>query len=204
MRERSVSSETVVRQSSSGRLHYRVIVLNELRSERLLLRRWRASDLDPFAAMNADARVMEVLSAHAHPRRDGGRHRENGRGVRASRIQAPFIGFVGLSVPSFDTHFMPCVEIGWRVAFEHWNRGYATEAARVALAAGFERFGLSEIVAFTVPANRRSRRVMEKIGMTYDPADDFDYPTLPEGHPPRRHVLYRIKNHPESAQIPRS
>jgi ribosomal-protein-alanine N-acetyltransferase len=105
---------------------------------------------------------------------------------------APFAGFVGLSVPGFDAHFTPCVEIGWRLAAEHWGRGYATEAARAVLAFGFASLGLREIVSFTVPANSRSRRVMEKIGMVRSAADDFDHPRLPEGHRLRRHVLYRV------------
>jgi len=104
----------------------------------------------------------------------------------------PFAGFIGLSVPRFESHFTPCVEIGWRVAAEYWSCGYATEGARVVLAFGFEQLRLTEIVSFTAPSNLRSRRVMERLGMTCNPADDFDYPGLPEGHPLRRHVLYRI------------
>ena len=92
----------------------------------------------------------------------------------------PFVGFVGLSVPRFEAHFTPCVEIGWRLSPEHWGRGYATEAARAALVFGFETLQLDEIVSFTVPENLRSRRVMEKIGMSHSPADDFDHPALPE------------------------
>jgi RimJ/RimL family protein N-acetyltransferase len=99
---------------------------------------------------------------------------------------AEFVGFVGLAAPSFQAHFTPCIEIGWRLAFEHWGRGYATEAARAAVECGFQRLGLGEIVAFTVPANWRSRRVMERLGMTHYPEDDFDHPLLPEGHPLRR------------------
>jgi RimJ/RimL family protein N-acetyltransferase len=106
--------------------------------------------------------------------------------------EAPFVGFIGLSVPSFETHFTPCVEIGWRLAGDYWDRGFATEGARAALTFGFEQLQLNEIVAFTVPANVRSRRVMDKLGMTRNPADDFDHPSIPEGHPLRRHVLYRI------------
>ena len=105
---------------------------------------------------------------------------------------ADFVGFVGLAVPGFQAPFTPCVEIGWRLAVEHWGHGYATEAARAALDCGFQRLGLEEIVAFTVPANRRSRRVMERLGMTWSAADDFDHPRLPPGHPLRRHVLYRV------------
>jgi len=105
-----------------------------------------------------------------------------------------FAGFIGLSVPYLETHFTPCVEIGWRLSTEYWDRGYATEGAKGALRFGFEDLGLAEIVAFTVPGNVRSRRVMEKIAMVRDPADDFDHPLVSEGHPLRRHVLYRISN----------
>jgi RimJ/RimL family protein N-acetyltransferase len=104
-----------------------------------------------------------------------------------------FTGFIGISVPLFEAHFTPCVEIGWRLAKAYWGRGLATEGAREVLRYAFSELGLTEIVAFTVPANRPSRRVMEKIGMTHDPADDFDHPRLPRGHPLRRHVLYRVK-----------
>jgi RimJ/RimL family protein N-acetyltransferase len=120
---------------------------------------------------------------------------KNGFGWWAVEIPGvtPFAGFVGLFVPRFQTHFTPCVETGWRLAFDFWNHGYATEGARAALAFGFEQIGLSEIVAFTALANVRSRRVMEKLEMTYNPADDFDHPGISEGHPLRRHVLYRIR-----------
>jgi RimJ/RimL family protein N-acetyltransferase len=103
-----------------------------------------------------------------------------------------FIGFAGLSRPSFEAHFMPAVEVGWRLARAAWGQGYATEAATASLAFAFDVFGLEEIVSFTVPANGRSRRVMERLGMTHDPADDFDHPRLAAGHPQRRHVLYRL------------
>ena len=98
---------------------------------------------------------------------------------------------MGLAVPAFEAHFTPAVEVGWRLAAEHWSRGYATEAARAALDYGFTTAGLDEIVSFTVPANSRSRAVMERLGMTHDPADDFDHPRIEPGHPLRRHVLYR-------------
>ena len=106
--------------------------------------------------------------------------------------RVPFIGFVGLAVPRFEAPFTPCVEIGWRLAAEHWGRGYATEAATAVLAHAFGPLGLAEVVSFTVPANRRSRRVMERLGMTRSPADDFEHPGLPDGHPLRPHVLYRL------------
>ena len=105
---------------------------------------------------------------------------------------ADFIGFIGLNAPSFTAHFTPCVEIGWRLAAAHWGQGYASEGARAVLAFGFGERGLDEIVSFTVVANTRSRKVMERLGMHHDPADDFDHPALPKGHPLRRHVLYRL------------
>ena len=120
---------------------------------------------------------------------------EHGFGLWAVEIPgiAPFIGFVGLSVPKFDAHFTPCVEVGWRIAAAYWKKGYATEAAQVAVSYGFLQQELSEIVAMTVPENVASRRVMEKLGMAHDPTDDFDHPKLAEGHPLRRHVLYRLQ-----------
>jgi RimJ/RimL family protein N-acetyltransferase len=174
----------------------------ELRTPRLLLRAWRASDLAPFAALNADPRVMEHfpsrLARHESDllaERIGEHFAHHGFGLWA--VEAPgvaaFLGFVGLSVPRFEAAFTPCVEIGWRLAREHWGEGYAPEAARAALRFGFEKIGLEEIVSFTVPANAKSRRVMEKIGMRRDPADDFDHPSLPGGHPMQRHVLYRLR-----------
>jgi RimJ/RimL family protein N-acetyltransferase len=106
---------------------------------------------------------------------------------------AEFIGYTGLALHTFEARFTPAVEIGWRLARDHWGRGYATEAARAAAADGFDRVGLDEIVSFTSTLNRRSIRVMERIGMTHDPADDFDHPRFPAGHHLRRHVLYRLK-----------
>jgi len=151
--------------------------------------------------MNLDPRVMEyLLPIDSHEASDAvvdkleAKFDRQGFGIWAVEVPgvAPFIGFVGLNIPSFTAAFTPCVEIAWRLAFDYWNQGFATEAARVAVGYGFEKVGLSEIVAFTAPANVRSRRVMEKLGMTYNPADDFDYPGIPDGHPLRRHVLYRL------------
>ena len=168
---------------------------------RLHLRLWRDEDLPLFAAMNADPRVMEFFPkpldrAESDALATRIRHGFVRRGFGFWAVEVPgvadFIGFVGLSVPSFETHFTPCVEIGWRLAREHWGRGYATEAARAVLEFGFQQRALEEIVSFTVPANLRSRSVMERIGMTHSPSDDFDHPALPEGHPLRRHVLYRL------------
>ena len=108
------------------------------------------------------------------------------------RDDGAFLGFTGLAPPRFEAAFTPCVEVGWRLAAEAWGHGYATEAARAALAFGFEVRGLDEILSWTVPANLRSRAVMERIGMTHDPADDFDHPNIAVGSPLRRHVLYRL------------
>lgn len=175
--------------------------MDALRTERLLLRRWRAEDRAPFAALNADARVMEFFPAtlsraesDALAERIEAHFAERGFGLWALEVPGavPFAGFVGLSVPRFAAHFTPCVEVGWRLAAEHWGRGYAPEAARAALAHGFGALELREIVSFTAPANANSRRVMAKLGMRRDPADDFDHPSLPAGHPLRRHVLYRL------------
>jgi RimJ/RimL family protein N-acetyltransferase len=118
---------------------------------------------------------------------------ENGFGLWAVEVSdtAPFVGFVGLAIPRFDAHFTPCIEIGWRIAAQYWNRSYATEGARAVLTFGFETLQLDEIVSFTTAGNMPSRRVMEKIGMKHDEADDFDHPLLAAGHPLQRHVLYR-------------
>jgi RimJ/RimL family protein N-acetyltransferase len=174
----------------------------QIRTARLLLRRWRSSDLEPFARLNADPRVLEFLPA-ALTRAESdelaskieGHFQEHGFGMWALEIpdEAEFAGFVGLAQATFTARFTPCVEIGWRLAAEHWGRGFATEAAQASLRFGFDRLGLSEILSWTVPDNRRSRRVMEKLGMSRDPADDFDHPRLPEGHRLRRHVLYRAR-----------
>jgi ribosomal-protein-alanine N-acetyltransferase len=172
-----------------------------LTTPRLLLRPWRDDDLSAFAALNADSRVMEffpkLLSATESDELAAGIRancESRGFGLWAVEILggAAFIGFVGLSVPRFEAHFTPCVEIGWRLAYDHWNNGYATEAARAAARFAFEQLGLNEIVSFTVPENIRSRRVMERLGMAHDPADDFEHPVLPPGHRLRPHVLYRL------------
>jgi ribosomal-protein-alanine N-acetyltransferase len=173
-----------------------------LSGARVVLRPWRDEDREPFAAMNADGRVMEffprLLSrAESDTSVDGiqAHFARHGFGLWAVEVpEAPFIGFTGLAVPRFTAAFTPCVEIGWRVAVEHWGKGYATEAARLALAYGFDTAGLGEIVSFTTVANLRSRAVMERLGMRRDPGDDFDHPSLPDGHPLRRHMLYRIKS----------
>jgi len=173
----------------------------EIATERLLLRRWRTDDLPAFARLNADRRVTEHLAgplgrddSDALARRIEDHFAEHDFGPWAVEVPgvAPFAGFVGLWRTTFAAHFTPCVEVAWRLAAEHWGHGYATEGARAALAFGCAELGLEEVVAFTVPGNERSRRVMEKLGMEHDPRDDFDHPELPERHALRRHVLYRF------------
>jgi RimJ/RimL family protein N-acetyltransferase len=171
-----------------------------LRTERLLLRPWEATDREPFAALNADPDVMEwfqgplpVAQSDAFVDWIEQRFREQGWGYWAVAVVGsdPFIGFVGLS-PADTTLGYPSVEIGWRLAAAHWGRGYAPEAGREALRFGFDDLGLDEIVSFTSVGNAKSRRVMTKIGMTRAPEDDFDHPRVPAASPLVRHVLYRI------------
>jgi ribosomal-protein-alanine N-acetyltransferase len=174
----------------------------ELRTERLILRRWSEADREPFARMNRDPTVMEFFpvalsreESDALVDRAIGHFAESGFGPWAAELRdtGAFIGFIGLSVPRFEAKFTPCVEVGWRLATEYWGRGLATEGARAALEWGLTELGLGEVVSFTTVDNRRSRRVMEKLGMICDAADNFDHPQLPEGHPMRPHVLYRLK-----------
>lgn len=174
----------------------------ELGSARLVLRRWRDGDLEPFAAMNADPEVMEHFPARlsreesdALVQRFEAGFDARGFGVWALEVAATgqFIGFCGLNVPSFEAPFTPAVEVGWRLARPYWGQGYATESARAALTFGFEHVGLDDVVSFTTRANERSQAVMRRLGMTHDPADDFEHPRLAPGHPQRPHVLYRLR-----------
>jgi RimJ/RimL family protein N-acetyltransferase len=120
---------------------------------------------------------------------------KHGFGLWAAELRqsAEFIGYIGLAVPRFEAAFTPCVEIGWRLASPHWGRGLATEGARASLRHGFEALELLDLVSFTVPANLRSRGVMERLGISHDAREDFDHSLLAEGHPLRRHVLYRLR-----------
>ncbi|MGW9437015.1 GNAT family N-acetyltransferase [Streptomyces sp. NPDC055607] len=172
-----------------------------LRTPRLVLRQWNSSDRDPFAEMNADPEVMEFLPSLLD---------RQGSDAMASGISTAlaaqgwglwalesvgtgeFLGFTGLSHATFEAPFTPAVEVGWRLARRAWGKGFATEAAVAAVAFGFEELGLPEIVSFTAVGNRRSRAVMERLGMTYAPDEDFDHPKLRAGHPLGRHVLYRL------------
>jgi RimJ/RimL family protein N-acetyltransferase len=173
----------------------------ELRTDRLYLRRWLASDQLPFAKLNFDPRVVEFLpgplsraESDVRTEQIEAHFERHGFGLWAVEIPGitPFAGFIGLSIQRFEAHFTPCIEIGWRLDADHWNQGYATEGARAALEFGLRWVQAKEVVSFTTSGNVRSRRVMEKIGMTHSASDDFDHPSLVEGHPLRRHVLYRI------------
>ena len=173
-----------------------------IETERLLLRRWKESDREPFARMNADPLVMEFLGPLLSREQTVAliEHAENhfdkhGFGPYAVELRetGEFAGFVGISVPTFQAHFTPCVEIGWRLKSESWGRGYATEGARRVVRHAFFEIGLNNLVSFTAEANLRSRRVMEKLGMSHVEEDDFDHPRVPAGSPLRRHVLYRLE-----------
>jgi RimJ/RimL family protein N-acetyltransferase len=173
----------------------------QLRTERLLLRPWRAEDREPFAALNADPAVMEYFpttltraESDARAERFDSDIQRLGYGFWAVEMpgETPFIGFVGLVATDDDMPFSPAIEIGWRLAREHWGHGFASEGARAALAFGFEQLGLEQIVALTAAGNLRSRKMMERLGMQRDPAEDFIHPGLPAEHPIAAHVLYRI------------
>lgn len=174
--------------------------MSELRTDRLKLRRWRDSDLEPWAAMNADPEVREHLGdlltreqSDASVALFQAEFDQRGYGWWAVEVLATgeFIGFTGLDQVDEDMPFTG-VEIGWRLARSAWGRGYATEAALASLAFGFETLELPEILAVTTTTNLRSQAVMRRIGMTRDPADDFDDPSVSYG-PLRRNVLYRIR-----------
>jgi RimJ/RimL family protein N-acetyltransferase len=186
---------------------------DSLTTPRLILRRWRPSDREPFRAMNADPRVMEffpstLTSVESDELADRieAHFRTHGFGGFAAELRATgaFIGFIGLAVPDFDSsillplsartdpHPPQVFEIGWRLAHSAWGQGLATEGAHAVVRYAFETLKLPSLVSFTVPANLRSRHVMEKIGMLYDPSADFLHPKIPEGHPLSPHVLYRL------------
>jgi ribosomal-protein-alanine N-acetyltransferase len=168
---------------------------------RLVLRRWRESDREPFAALNADPEVMRYfrspLDRAASDRfvdRIESSFYEHGYGLWAVEVvdSGRFIGFTGLALQQFEAHFTPAVEVGWRLARDTWGVGFATEAATAALAFGFGPAELEEIVSITTVSNERSRAVMRRLGMTRDPREDFEYPLYRPGHPLRPSVVYRI------------
>lgn len=170
-------------------------------SKRILLREWRDSDIAPFIMMNADKKVMEhfprVLTERETEEmitriKNHFQHHKFGLWAAESKETEEFMGFIGLSTPSFSAHFTPCVEIGWRLALPYWGKGLATEGAKAVLEYGFDQLDLKEIVSFTTITNLRSQRVMEKIGMSHQAIDDFNHPNLPLTHVLSRHVLYRL------------
>ena len=181
-----------------------------IRTERLVLRRWLQRDRGPFAAMNADPEVMAHFPAmlsreesDALVERIEAAFDQHGFGLWALEVRSTgtFIGFTGLSVPGFEAAFTPAVEIGWRLQRSAWGQGYAAEAARATLEVAFDQIGLPEVVSFTSTVNDRSRALMHRLGMTHDPADDFDHPRVPPGSPLRRHVLYRLTTNRWRAQV---
>lgn len=175
----------------------------QLQTERLVLRQWHDEDLWDLVDLNADPEVMEYFPAPMTAEQSA-----EMLGIQQSLLDAgrpayfaveiwstsTFIGFIGLNVPRFEAAFTPCVEIAWRLTRESWGHGYATEGAAAVLKYGFVTLGLPEIVAFTAAGNERSRAVMDRLGMTHDPGEDFDHPSLPPGDPLARHVLYRKTN----------
>ena len=177
----------------------------ELRTERLLLRRWQEADAEPFAELNGDPEVMRhmvsTLSRTQSDQMIATIERgfvENGFGLWAVEVTAEdepvppgsFVGFVGLSPVPFDARFTPAVEVGWRLARPAWSRGYATEAAEAAVDFAFGEAGLDELVSFTIPDNAPSQAVMQRLGM--EPDGTFEHPRLVEGHPKRTHLLFRL------------
>jgi RimJ/RimL family protein N-acetyltransferase len=171
-----------------------------IRTARLVLREWRDADRDDWAAMNADPEVMEFFPATLdRARADAAFDRlsagvaTRGWGLWAVEHEGRFLGFTGLNPVGFEAAFTPATEIGWRLRRDVWGLGLATEAARAVVAYAFDDLGIPQLVSFTSVGNARSRAVMERLGMTHDPADDFDNPNVAVGSPLRRHVLYRLK-----------
>ncbi len=173
----------------------------EIRTGRTLLRQWKDSDLPGWIAMNADLEVRRYFPTVHTPEEAAGEAAriraaiaQRGWGPWAIEIpgEVPFAGFVGLLVPAFQAHFVPAVEIGWRLARATWGKGYATEAARAALDFAFAQLELPEVVSMTVPDNAPSQAVMQRLGFSRDAADDFDHPRVADGHHFKRHVLYRL------------
>lgn len=180
----------------------------ELRTERLLMRRWRDEDREPFAALNADPEVMEFLVTRNRQESDDMIDRFElsfeiyGFGLWALETldNGEFIGLAGLTNVAFTAPFTPAVEVGWRLARKEWGNGYATEAGRAAVTFGFTQIGLKEIVAMAPVANRRHREVMERLGMRHDPSDDFLHPDLAADDPLAPHVLYRLTRRAEATR----
>ena len=176
--------------------------MTEFCTSRLILRHWREEDRQPWAELGADPEVMQHFpktltreESDAFVDGVGAALEERGWGLWAveERETGRFLGFTGLNVPHFEAHFTPAVEIGWRLRRDAWGSGFATEAARGVLTVAFDDLELPEVVSFTAVPNERSQAVMRRLGMTHDPAEDFDHPVLAEDSPLRRHVLYRLR-----------
>ena len=172
-----------------------------LKTDRVMLRQWRASDREPFAVLNADSEVMRFFDRpRCRAESDATADRleahidKHGFGFWAAELisSGEFIGFVGIENTPDDLPCSPAVEIGWRVHKRFWGKGLAPESARACLVYAFSKLQLEEVVSFTAKSNSPSIRVMEKIGMRRDKAGDFDHPAIPEDHPVRPHVFYRI------------
>jgi RimJ/RimL family protein N-acetyltransferase len=175
--------------------------MKRLETDRLILRHWRENDLTPMIAINQDPKVCDYFpeignrdTTIALIDRIIKHDEEHGFSLYAVEIKAThaMIGFLGLMTPSFEAHFTPAIEIGWRLSSQHWNQGFATEGAKAVLEHTFTDLNLNEVVSFTVVSNQASRRVMEKIGMQHHPNDNFDHPKLDVNSPLKRHVLYRL------------
>lgn len=182
-------------------IFYHQCMIPILRTQRLILRPWRATDLEPFAQINADPKVMEFYAqtlrreeSDALAEKIQRDFAERGYGFWAVEITgvSDFIGYIGLNYWNLEMPFAPCVDIGWRIGTPYWGKGYATEGAREVLRYGFEKLQLSEIVAMATIHNTRSHRVMERLGMKSDPTENFEHPKLPRGHPLSLRVLYRL------------
>lgn len=171
-----------------------------LAGPRVILRQWNVADLEAFVEMNADAEVMKFFPKPLSPDQSLAMFDklkreidERGWGLWAVEIGHEMAGFTGLAEPTFKAHFTPCIEIGWRFHRRFWGQGYALEAAQLALSFAFENLPIREVVSFTSRLNERSERLMQRLGMTHSPLDDFEHPMLPVGHRLRNHVLYRIQ-----------
>ena len=178
-------------------------MIKQLETARLILRRWQDSDLEPFATLNRDLEVMEFFPSPldrdqtiALIERSEKSFVDHELGLWAveEKESGDFIGCVGLIKPRAEAPFTPCEDVGWRLAKKYWGKGYAVEAAHASLADGFGRLALPEIIAVTALINKRSMRVMEKLKMTRQRADDFLHPVLEPDNPLRPHVMYRISS----------
>lgn len=181
---------------------YNISMTTHLETDRLILREWEDKDLEPFARMNADPVVMEYLprvldekSTKRHMKEFQEHFKKHGYGfyVLETKDTGEFVGFVGLENTDFKAKFTPAIELAWRLDYEYWGQGYASEAARAVIDHAFNKLKMPEIVSFTVHDNTRMIHVLEKLGMKYQKGQDFDYPALKKGHPLGRFILYKIK-----------